>query len=298
MNLPDILGLGYAEANSSFISIPEALVEAGTIKSPAFSIYAEKPIYFPHTQTREEGDRGTLLFGGVNKSKYNGTLHTLPIVENSADGRKAFRVNMTGFSVNEKSMLSDTLPVQALLNPSLSYTYVPESIAERIWSALGITQFPIFGPASVPCNASSSNTTLRFEFGSAKFELDVGLFIETRSVLNRKDFCILNIIAATDANEDIVLGANFLQQLYTVYDMGRDEISLAERNWESSEDEILEITRKDGATGGTSEENKGDADDSKAKVESEDKKSVGALVGNSTGLQISFSIFLLWAFFG
>ncbi|KAJ5773889.1 Peptidase A1 [Penicillium paradoxum] len=304
----NVLGWGYGEANSSFISLPEALVNAGTIKSPAFSIYVEKPVYSPHTRIPEDREHGIILFGGVNKSKYNGTLETLPIVENLTDHRKAFRVDMTGLSINETSVLPEAFPTQALFNPSNYYTYMPDPIANRVFSELGIIESPMFGPASIPCNLTSSGITLTFEFGAAKFNLDIGLFIETYSMYNEKTicyFCVSTKTDNTDANS-VVLGASFLQQIYTVYDMGNDEISLAQRNWDSSEDEILEIvtekheitTEKHAVPEAMLEGDDADnTDDSKVSGDSEDKKSVGSHIGESTGLQLSLSIFVIWSFF-
>ncbi|KAJ5616693.1 hypothetical protein N7537_001807 [Penicillium hordei] len=291
----NIIGLGYGETNSSFISLTETLVNAGTIKSPAFSMYMENPLHSISAEVSQDEKAGALLFGGVNRSKYNGTLHTLPIVNNPADYRKAFRVNMTSFSINGTSVFPEGPTTQALLDPSLSYTYVPESIAQDIFSQLGATETPTSGPASIPCNIISSDTTLTFEFGAASFKLGIDLFIERRSVFNDEDICYLGIAAKTDTEDAncVRLGANFLQQIYTVYDMGNDEISLAQRNWNSNEDEILEITTGKNAVPGTTLE-KGEADDTEAR-DAHEEKSTGSSIDKGVGLRLSLSIFVIWA---
>lgn len=280
----DILGLGYGEANSSFISLTEALIGAGTIASPAFSMYVENPI-IPSTRHTEPGERGTILFGGVNKSKYKGTLHSLPIVENAAGNRKAFRVNMTGFSINGTLISPQKLPTPALFNPSRSYFYVPEFIAGTIYSKLGVTEIPMTGPASIPCNTIFSNTTFTFEFGAAKLTLDSSLFIERHSVFDSEDVCTLGVISSSDSS--VILGTNFLQHVYAVYDMGKEEVSLAERNWNSTEDDIFEIT---------SGKDTDNTDGAEAKDESEDKKSAGSHISKSTVPQLSLYLFGIWAF--
>ncbi|CAI7650736.1 unnamed protein product [Penicillium crustosum] len=293
----NIMGLGYGETNSSFISLTEALVNAGTIKSPAFSMYMETPVHSIYAGTSQDEKTGTLLFGGVNKSKYNGTLHTLPIINNPADYRKAFRINMTSFSINETSVFPEGPSIQALLDASLSYTYVPESIAQDIFSRLGVTETSTSGPASIPCNTTSSDTKLTFAFGAASFKLDIGLFIERRSVFNDEDICYLGIVAKADTKgaDSVGLGANFLQQIYTVYDMGNDEISLAQRNWNSNEDEIVEITTGKNAVPGSTLE-KGVADDTKAK-DAHEEKSTGSRIDECVGRQLCLSIFAIWTLF-
>ncbi|KAF7520354.1 hypothetical protein PCG10_009273 [Penicillium crustosum] len=293
----NIMGLGYGETNSSFISLTEALVNAGTIKSPAFSMYMETPVHSIYAGTSQDEKTGTLLFGGVNKSKYNGTLHTLPIINNPADYRKAFRINITSFSINETSVFPEGPSIQALLDASLSYTYVPESIAQDIFSRLGVTETSTSGPASIPCNTTSSDTKLTFAFGAASFKLDIGLFIERRSVFNDEDICYLGIVAKADTKgaDSVGLGANFLQQIYTVYDMGNDEISLAQRNWNSNEDEIVEITTGKNAVPGSTLE-KGVADDTKAK-DAHEEKSTGSRIDECVGRQLCLSIFAIWTLF-
>ncbi|KAJ5384010.1 hypothetical protein N7517_001921 [Penicillium concentricum] len=257
--------LSLGEANSSFISLTKALVAAKTIKSPAFrDSQDEKP--------------GVLIFGGVNKAKYNGTLHTLPIVNNPADDRKTFRVNMTSFSINETLVFPKGLSTQALHDSLVSYTSVPESIAQEISSQLG-TYVLMFGPMHIPCNTTSSDTTLTFKFGVASFKLDIGLFIETGSVLNDEDICYLGIVAVeTDAKDakSVVLGANFLPiDLHYI---------------------ILEITTGMNAVTGAKLE-QDDADDTGAKDDSEKEKSVGFRIDVGAGLRLSISIFVIWALF-
>ena len=76
-------------------------------------------------------------------------------------------------------------------------------------------------------------------------------------MFNEEDFCYLGTVAKTDTKDanSVGLGASFLQQIHTVYDMGNDEISLAQRNWNSNEDEILEIIAgKNAVPGATLEE--------------------------------------------
>jgi len=251
----------------------------------------DSPVYSPQTWGEGDARAGTLLFGGVNKSKYNGTLYTLPIVDSPDGLRRAYRVNVTGLSIDETSISAKNFPTQAVFDSSLPYTYVPVSIARNIFSEFGITEIPTSGQISVPCNSTSRNTTMTFQFGAAQFKLSIGLFIHTESLFGQadhdKEMCYFGVVANTDAYDadSTVLGSNFLQQVYTVYDMGNHEISLAERDWDSIGDEILEITTgKNAVPGATSEE-----DDT--------EKSLGSHIGEGTGLRLSLAIFVVWALF-
>lgn len=93
-------------------------------------------------------------------------------------------------------------------------------------------------------------------------------------------------------NLDVILSSTS-KGVYTVYDMGNNEVSSSTRNWEADGDEIVEnMTGIDSVSGSISEKEEPDEED-----EGEDKKSVGSQVGDGAGLRLSFAIFVIWAFF-
>jgi Eukaryotic aspartyl protease. len=116
------LSLGYGNASS--ISLTQALADAGTINSPAFSLWGQ-----------------TALFGGINKARYYGPLYTFPIVKRS-DLPKALRVNMDGISINKTSAASTTFPLDAVFDTAVSMSYVPKSVAQALNAQIGNTSVP------------------------------------------------------------------------------------------------------------------------------------------------------------
>ncbi|KAE8348608.1 aspartic peptidase domain-containing protein [Aspergillus coremiiformis] len=290
---PHTLGLGYSEANSNFISLPQALVDAKTIQSPAFSMWKEEE------KGQTEGP-GVILFGGVNKAKYVDKLHTLPVI--SPPGiRKAFRVNFTGLSLGTDSMAKpispDSFPTDAVFVSATPLTILPEAIARDLFSQLNTTELYRSSQPMFPCDKSPKDKWLTFHFGQAAFNISIESFIEPNTPAsypddpdgpdsNKDGYCYLGLVGGDFKDShggNVILGANFLQKIYTVFDMGNDEVSIAQRRWEKAPDEILEIkSGKDSVPDRTTET--ADKTDTTDKPEKTDKSS-GSHLGPSDGLR-------------
>ncbi|KAJ5280622.1 hypothetical protein N7478_005994 [Penicillium angulare] len=237
----NVLGLGYGNASST--SLTQALADTGAINSPAFSLYNDM-----------------VLFGGVNKAQYNGSLHTFPIV-NGSDLFKAFRINMDGISINETSAASKEFPLDAVFDIDFGMTYVPKSVAEALNSQIGNTSVADdWGQVNFTCNAISENSTIEFKFGGLELQFPLWEFVSKDRYFqddyewtSDNETCYFTICENKDYQDEgsIVLGANFISMIYTVFDIDNDEISLAKLSWDiEAEDDIVEITSgKDGVPG-------------------------------------------------
>lgn len=235
----DTLSLGYGNASST--SLTQALADAGTINSPAFSLWDQ-----------------TALFGGINKAKYDGALYTFPIV-NGSDLTKALRINMDGISINETSAASEEFPLDAVFDTAVGMTYVPKSVAQALNAQIGNTSVPDkWGQVNFSCSAVGENSTINFKFGELDFLLYLSYFISqerhtaSQRSVSGEETCYFTICENTNFQFEasIVLGSNFISKIYAVFDLENDEISLAERSWNYATDDIVEITSgKDGVPG-------------------------------------------------
>ncbi|KAE8306344.1 aspartic peptidase domain-containing protein [Aspergillus transmontanensis] len=235
----DTLGLGYGKGNSEFISVTQALVDTKAIQSPAFSMWMEEnrdQTYVP----------GTILFGGVNKAKYVDKLHTLPVIS-PPDLSKLFRVNLTGLSVGTgsttKSVSSDYFSIGAVFSSATDFIGFPKAITQDL---------------------PPENKMLTFHFGDVAFNFSLDPFIAeapstTDPQQQEEGYCYLSFLTIEPERSNelggAIIGANFLKLVYIVFDMGNDEVSLAQRRWEKAPDEIMEIkSGKDGIPDRTTQE--------------------------------------------
>lgn len=246
------------------------MADAGAINSPAFSLWDQ-----------------TLLFGGVNKARYNGSLYTFPIV-NGSGLEKSFRINMTGISINETAVASSEFPLDAAIEIGLHMSYVPKSVAQALNAHLGEVSAPDeSGQVNFSCSAVGENATIEFKFGELELQFSLWYFISQDSESqfgawdSQENTCYFKVSENVDMQKSgsIVLGANFISLVYAVFDLENDEVSLAKALTYPYglyvQDDIVEITR--GANG----------------IPGAVKESAGSLIRKSLGLDIMATAFFL-----
>ncbi|RAL00808.1 pepsin-like aspartic protease [Aspergillus ibericus CBS 121593] len=239
-----VFGIGYAadEASEatgygSYTNFPEALVDQGIINWPAYSLWLDDL----------DSGEGTILFGGVNTAKYYGSLKTLPIIPES-DGYgdevyAEFAVNLTAVHLEQSGKavsVNNTVqqfPIAAVLDSGTALAYIPSAAAESIFTAVGAEYSSDYGYALVDCSVKNEDFTFYFEFAS-EFNITVDIsemVIEDEGVSNICTFG-LSII-----DDEALLGDTFLRSAYVVYDLGNNEISIAQANFDPGTDHVLEI---------------------------------------------------------
>lgn len=232
-----VLGIGYitneasTEFDKTYSNLPVALVSAGYIETNAYSLWLDDL----------DASTGTILFGGINTAKYSGTLETLPIIKE--DGEYAeFLITLTAFgsSSNTTSLISDS-SLAALLDSGTSLTYLPDAVVETLYDTYDATYSNDLGAAIVNCDLASSTDSFVYTFSGVEISVPMNELVLVAGEEQGKDVCIFGI---GSAGEDTVaiLGDTFLRSAYVVYDLTSNEISLAQANYNSDADDIVDIT--------------------------------------------------------
>ncbi|KAB8069809.1 putative aspartic-type endopeptidase opsB [Aspergillus leporis] len=245
-----VLGIGYTTnevqvgrlGKSAYANLPQAMVKNGLIRSNAYSLWLNDL----------GADTGSILFGGVNTGKYHGELQTLPI--QTVNGvYSEFIIALTDISLNSPSShrnysSSGALPAAVLLDSGSSLTYLPNTIVQSIYDDFSVIYESSSGVGYVPCSLAQQNINLTYTFSSPTITVGIDELVLSAGDLrfrNGARACIFGIVPAGDSTA--VLGDTFLRSAYVVYDLSNNEISLANTNFNSTEDNILEI-----GTGGSS----------------------------------------------
>lgn len=202
-------------AKHQYDNFPYALVKQGIIDKPAYSIY----------MSQDGGDKGLVLFGGIDKKKYKGSLVPFPISDDYYCDitLQSLDVNGKEFSINKSAML-DT---------GTSWNFFPDHIVDYISDKLG-AKINDDGERSIDCN-QPTDKYITFNFGTQEIQLTYADFV----VRPIKNGCLAGIDYWNPDN-GIVLGDVFLRRTYTVYDFEYDTIYIAQ-SVDTEESDIIQI---------------------------------------------------------
>ncbi|KAG2007935.1 hypothetical protein GB937_008127 [Aspergillus fischeri] len=242
------LGLGFPALEATrtqYPNFPQALVQAGHIKSATYSLWMEDVT----------SHSGTILFGGVNTAKYLGQLQTIPL-QPTGGVYTFFRVILTGLALQQRgsntTKYPDTeFPLLVTIDSGASVTRLPKSLTTAIYSGLGVTHNAEYNVPVLPCSMKDRDITLTFDFSGVRINVSIhelvlnGVDMDGDTVL-----CVFGIYTSTSGIP--VLGDTFLRSTYVVFDLANRETSMANTNFNPGVDAILEIgTGKDAVPGAT-----------------------------------------------
>ncbi|PGH14403.1 hypothetical protein AJ79_03046 [Helicocarpus griseus UAMH5409] len=245
-----VLGIGYPlnevqvgrNKQPPYPNLPVALVNDGQINSNAYSLWLNDL----------DASTGSILFGGVNAAKFEGTLETLPIVPIANDIYAELAVSLTSMSVQSNQgnqRLSRSLPTTVVLDSGSSLCYLPDLLVAELYRLVDATYDPEMGAAYVPCSLGRQQAWVTFTFTRPSIRVGMDELVinlgpnpdgSIPQFSNGEPACVFGIAPAGRGNA--ILGDTFLRSAYVVYDLANNQISLAKTNFNATgEDRILEI---------------------------------------------------------
>ncbi|KAI5863095.1 acid protease [Durotheca rogersii] len=252
-----ILGIGYA-ANEvqvgrarldPYENLPLKMVSSGQIPRNVYSLWLNDL----------DSSTGSILFGGVDSAHYTGALLTLPVQANGGIFAE-FLITLTSLVLGNIT-ITDNRALAVLLDTGSSLTYLPDDVVERIYQEVGAQYDSSAGAAYVPCALEDRTDTLDFDFGGPRIAVEMNeLVLDLITASGRRptfangvSACLFGIApAGTGTN---VLGDTFLRSAYAVYDLDRNEISIAQTRFNTTESNIQEVPTDGGVPGATPVEN-------------------------------------------
>ncbi|CAI7567449.1 unnamed protein product [Penicillium palitans] len=250
LNPHGILGIGYAantdaatNLGNEYANLPEALVKSGAIKSTAYSLWLNK---FDGT--------GNLLFGGVNKARYQGELQTVPVVPMYGK-YYSLAIALTDISVKTTKGSKDFttgLPLAVTLDNGSPFIVLPKEVVDPIYKEVGGGYSSTVGAGYIPCDMYTADYNVTFSFSGAKVVIPISNLMWENTSYDGfpKGTCIFGISYGEPGVS--LMGDTFLRSAYVVYDLANNEISLANTDYDGGDDDIHEIgTGTDAVPGAT-----------------------------------------------
>lgn len=234
-----ILGLGYASGENQvhtkppqepYNNFPLALAEQGATNLALFSLWKDAT----------DSHDGQVLFGGIDTSKYAGSLTTLE-TQNRTNYNEviAFDIILNGLALSGDSSFQtgSTGSVPLVLDCGTSYSILPDDWIKPIYNQFDVTYFEANDTAYVDCDLKSNSYFVEYTFESLTIQVPISALVILRSLAPK--ICTFGLVPAGSRHS--LLGDNFLSSVYTVFDLTNGQISLAARYFDSTADKILAV---------------------------------------------------------
>ncbi|KAL9033944.1 MAG: hypothetical protein Q9214_007271, partial [Letrouitia sp. 1 TL-2023] len=190
------------------------------------------------------------------------TLPIQPVFDQFAE----FFITLSGVGLSGQNSQSfqNGVPVAVLLDSGSSLTYLPSELVDDIYDALNVRYSRRQQVGIVDCGLADEATTLDFMFTSINISVPMSeLVIPPTEVTDEsssngttdtsrtgESLCLFGI-APSDGTTS-VLGDTWLRSAYVVYDLGNNEISLAQTNFNATTSRVVAIGTGDNSVPGAS----------------------------------------------
>ena len=246
-----IMGIGFNtdesivanEGAEPYPNIIDEMVNQGLIGSHAYSLYLDDL----------EDEAGTVLFGGYDRAKYQGSLVTLPIQPDAKQGKKnSMTLAWTSLSITDGSGTTLVTPqnfvAPVVLDSGATLTLLPPDLFQPIANYFTAVQDDTLGWL-VPCNVSTAAGQIDYGFGGPFFsvafdQLAIPLFDKRDRPVTFTDgtpACKFGISPVQEGGQ-LLFGDTFLRSLYVVYDLDRFQISIAPTKFNVTTSDVVEIS--------------------------------------------------------
>jgi len=209
--------------------------------------------FLQSTNSLVESDDGSILFGGIDTTKYSGDLISIGVYPSARSGRvTSFTVAFTSLSATSSSGTDTLTPsdyaTAAILDSGTTITLLPDDVAAAVFEELGATVSAQLDAVVVPCSLGNNNGTINYGFGGpggpiikvGMNELVLPLVLSTGRIPTYTDgrpACQLGIQAAGDL--PVLFGDTFLRSAYAVYDLVNNRIALAQTKFNVTDSDIV-----------------------------------------------------------
>ena len=227
------LSPNFGNPDATFPTIYDQLQLQGYTDRRLFSIWL-------HDQSAK---KGSILFGGVDHSKYRGQLQSLPVILED-NIFTSWAVNLTSVVYKDcsrnktQALTADDFEITVILDTGSPNMYLPSSLVNKITSRMGAILYQ--GTPYVSCDLRQSPESLEFGLGKNGHGLRITVpyseiiypygFPADRGNVNADDddgspLCYLGLIG-TDGSI-FLLGDTFIRSAYVVYDVDHLRILMA-----------------------------------------------------------------------
>ncbi|EXJ89647.1 hypothetical protein A1O3_02714 [Capronia epimyces CBS 606.96] len=214
-----IMGVGYPSneagpAANEYPNIVQDLVSQGIISSYSYSLWLDDLA----SQT------GTILFGGYNSAKFSGQLTVIDTLPDADGTVRSFLIALSSlngsYNGQTTTLTSSTFtPVPALLDSGTSLILMPSAAYTIVANWFGANS-----DGTIDCGLADKSGSVSFGFAGVSIDVP---FSELAVLDEDTQTCYFGF-ADGGPDSDWILGDTFLRSAYVYYDLGNNQIGLAQ----------------------------------------------------------------------
>ncbi|CAG9976775.1 unnamed protein product [Clonostachys byssicola] len=245
-----IFGVAWASAN-----VPIGILGLGPDLDRGFALNESHPLVLDAmAQSKSISSRvysvglgganeaeGSLIFGGIDKGRYTGSLEKLPIVKssegkcpmllptplqfNETDHLIRLTVDLAALSIHGKGKSREydiSNQTNVLLDTGYTMSKLNQKLARQIYTDIGAKLDESLGYYVVDCSVRDVDGGLDFKFGNKTIMVPFHEFIFTA-----EGICAAGLEPVEDGQQQ-VLGLSFLRAAYVVFDWDNENAHLAQ----------------------------------------------------------------------
>ncbi|KAI7822317.1 aspartic peptidase domain-containing protein [Gamsiella multidivaricata] len=218
---PGISGLvGLMPSSPVLNAIPPlaTIYKSKLLDMNVFSVYL--------TSTLKKNQGGSFLFGGIDRTKFTGSLNQVPISTTPSVREGMWYIDADNAFVGETSVVGYTKSPW-LFDTGTSFIAVPTSFARAFHAEIPGSAYSATDQVyTLPC---TGNMTFGISFNGVKYEVP---YLDYVAIAGGESPLCVSLVMPLENYEMYILGDPFLRQVYAVYDFtpGASRIGLAKIN--------------------------------------------------------------------
>lgn len=232
-------GLPPVPFQPEFASTPILIVDIGGMHDKGdntmFTFYTIVPDSFVFGKGGSSSSNGSTA-GGAGHPASPGCGHRRQIssraitpLKSSRDLKipdsKWTRLAKTHYTSRSLNSTKNTFPI--IVDSGTTFTYLPSAIVQALYNEFAVRPTPLPGMSAygVLCNITAP--TFGVEIAGKTFFMDEADLVLREEMVG--DMCVLGVQPVTSESSPFILGATFLENVVTVFDVGASEMRFAAR---------------------------------------------------------------------
>lgn len=228
--VPGVMGIGLRQLESSglfgiagyYDNVPASLYRQGHIASPTFSLFLDDV----------NAKSGSIIFGGIDHSRYKGQLSVLRRISNSQ-----YTVRCDSIKVDNHESIGS---VAATLDSGTSLGTLPRALIQSLAQQLGLSYNSRQDYYYVSARRPLPNHHVQFSFSGVVYTLPMSKLMVKSDDLGDEFPKGLWILGFQTSNS-VLFGDVFLRNFYVVYDTAQPQIAIAEADYQKKTKHITPI---------------------------------------------------------